>query len=229
MLTDDQNGLARQVGDAAEPTTLPRDISSRDVDPEPLTIAEVFPGKEIVINVDESAYRVLKTQASKNCATAASDELHALLTEVGCSQVVRGTLRSPSGIYLMTAGIFNLADAAGAESAHDRTKSIIDNRKGGFQGLIAGSGTDAIVLPSAQVGWHVRGHYLVYCVIAKADGTPIGENDPFARQSLSDVIESYLRGRILESRATTPIGPSTPVALSWHTGQPARQPSGTPT
>ncbi len=215
LLADDQNGLAGQSGGAAaEATALPRDISSRDIDPEPLTVAEVFPGKEIVINVEESAYQVLKTQASKDCKTATSGELNTLLAELDCSQVVRATLRSPTGIYLMTAGIFNLADATGAELAHDKTKSIVDSRTGGFQGLIAGRGTDALALPSAQVGWHVRGHYLVYCVIAKADGTPIGENDPFARESLANVIESYLRGRILENRATVPVNPSGPVALS---------------
>jgi hypothetical protein len=207
MVTDERQG--RAVRDAAAPTTLPRDISSRSVDPAPLTEPEVFPAGQIVINPAEPPYQVLKTQNTTDCATAATREISGLLAELGCTQVVRGTLRSPSGGYVVTAGLFNLADATGAEWAHQKIKQIVDGDKGRFRGLAAGKGTEAVALASAQVGWHVRGHFLIFCVIAKTDSTAIGDNDPHARQILFDLIELHLRGSVLERRATVPVGSST--------------------
>jgi hypothetical protein len=213
MVADERQGLAARDS-AAEPTTLARDISGRIVDPVPLTEAEVFPGRQIVIDSKEPAYQVLKTQAATDCTTAATGEINGLLAELGCNQVIRGTLRSPTGGYLVTAGLFNLADAAGASWAHEKIKPIVDGGKGRFQGLAAGKGTEAVALASAQAGWHVRGHFLVYCVIAKTDGTAIGDNDPYAQQILYDMIELHLRGGVLERWATVPVDPSagaTPV------------------
>jgi hypothetical protein len=216
IIADERQGRAgRESTDSTPPTAVPRDISSRTVDPTPLTESEVFPAEQIVINPAEPAYQVLRTQAGTDCTTAATGEINTLLTELGCDQVVRGTLRSPSGNHLVTAGVFNLADATGAEWAHQKIKPLVDGGKGRFQGLAAGEGTEAIALASAQVGWHVRGHYLVYCVIAKTDRTAIGDNDPYARQILFDMIELHLRGNVLERRATVPVAPSpgaTPVA-----------------
>ncbi|MFI6758654.1 hypothetical protein ACIBF5_05835 [Micromonospora sp. NPDC050417] len=205
MVADERQGRASRGTVPPAPTTQVRDIGTRTVDPAPLTEAEVFPSDQILINAEEPPYQVLKTQATDDCGSAASGEISALFTELGCNQVVRGTLRSPTGAYLVTAGVFNLADATGAEWAHQRIKPIVDGGKGRFQGLAAGSGTEAIALASAQVGWHVRGHFLIFCVIAKSDRTAIGDNDPYARQILFDMIELHLRGGVLERRATTPV------------------------
>lgn len=214
LIVEERRGPpARSAGPIVVPTALPRDIGSRQVDPEPLTVDEVFPGRKIVISPNEPPYELLRTQAAKNCATAAGGDIADLLAELDCSQVVRATLRSPTKDYLVTAGIFNLADAAGAERAHGELKSIVDGQRGRFNGLAAGRGTDAIVLSSAHVGWHVRGHFLAYCVIAKTNGEAISDDDAFARQVLSDVIELHLRGKVLARRATTPVSPSSgPVA-----------------
>lgn len=212
LVMDERQG--RESARTAEPapTALPRDISSRAVDPDPLSVKEVFPEKEIVINAEEPPYQVLKTQAVRDCRTAGVGDLVKLIGELDCSQVVRGTLRSPNRAYLVTAGVLNLADAALAERAHERIKPIVEGRKGRFQGMVAGRGTDPVVLSSAQVGWHVRGHFLVYCVIAKADGAAIRDNDPFAQQILFDMIELHLRGGVLERRATIPVSPSPAAA-----------------
>ncbi|MEV1290141.1 hypothetical protein [Micromonospora sp. NPDC049679] len=207
IVADERKGReARAAAAAPAPTAVPRDISSRAIDSAPLTVKEVFPGPQIVINPKEAPYKVLKTQDVKNCKTATAGEISTLLTELGCSQVVRGTLRSPDGAYLVTAGVFNLEDVAGAEWAHEKIKPLVDDEKGRFQGLIAGKGTEAVALSSAQVGWHVRGHYLVYCVIARADSKPIADADPYGRQILFDMIELHLRGVVLEKRATVPVG-----------------------
>lgn len=212
IIADERQGRAgRDSADSTQPTVLPRDISSRVVDPAPLTEPEVFPSPQIVINPAEPPYQVLKTQAGTDCATAATGEINTLLADLGCDQVVRGTLRSPAGDHLVTAGVFNLADATGAEWAHQQIKVIVDGGKGRFQGLGAGAGTEAVTLDSAQVGWHVRGHFLVYCVIARTDRTAIGDDDPYARQILFDMIELHLRGGVLERRATVPVDASVPA------------------
>ena len=206
IVLDERRGQALSgVRPAAVPTAIPRDISSRLVDPEPLTSNEVFPSAEIVINPGEPAYQVLKTQTTDDCRTAAAGEIARLLVILGCEQVVRGTLRSPNQAHLVTTGVFNLADLASAEQAHREIKPIVDGRRGRFHGMAAGPGTEPVVLSSAQVGWHVRGHFLVYCVIARADGAAIVDGDPFARQILFDMIEVHLRGEVLQQRAIEPL------------------------
>ncbi|MGI5212004.1 hypothetical protein [Plantactinospora sp. CA-290183] len=208
VMVDERGPKTGATGAAPVPTTLARDISSRAADPAPLTVKEVFPGDQIVIESEESAYQVLKTQGAQDCGLAASGQLGALLKELGCNQFVRGTVRSPTGSYLATAGIVNLADAAGADSARQRIKPIVDGEDGRFLGMAAGQSTEPVTRPSAQAGWHVRGHFLVYCVVARVDGETIGADDPFARQVLSDMIEAYLRGKVLERRATVPASPT---------------------
>lgn len=206
IVVDEQQGRKAGASMASPaPTALSRDISSRKVDPTPLTTKEVFPAKKIVINPAEAPYEVLKTQASKDCRLATIGAVHKLLADQGCNQVVRGTLRSPTRAYLVTTGIFNLADAAGADSAHEKIKPIVDEGKGRFLGMAAGKGTEPVALSSAQVGWHKRGHFLVYCVIARADGKAIKDGDPYARQILYDMIELHLRSGVLERRATVPV------------------------
>jgi len=214
IVIDERQG--RKIRAAPAPTALPRDISSRKVDPAPLTVKEVFPSKKIVIPTGET-YRVLKTQAVKDCRATVTEKLRNLLAELGCTQVVRGTLRSPTGDYLVTAGIANLQDLAAADAAHEKIKPLVDAQKGRFLGMSAGKGTYAIGFSSAQVGWHTRGHFLVYCVIAKSNGKAIGENDPYARQILYDMIELHLRGTVLERRATVLVTP-TPSDLATPAG-----------
>ncbi|MDQ7903362.1 hypothetical protein RB614_02365 [Phytohabitans sp. ZYX-F-186] len=207
IVADERQGRDAQASGAPPQVSVLRDISSREVDPEPLTPAEVFPGPEVVVDPARPAYRVLATRADRRCATAASGDIGVLLTDLGCAQVVRGTLRAPAGGYLVTAGIFNLDDVAGADWAREKIKSMVDGEHGRFQGLRAGKGTEAIVLSSARVGWHVRGHFLVYCVTARADGRPIPPGDAGAGQILTDMLELYLRGTVLEKRAVVSPSP----------------------
>src|SRR6185503_14982454 len=98
------------------------------------------------------------------------DDIAALLATGGCSQVVRATLKSPNGQYLITAGVFNLTDEKAAEEAHNGVKPAVDGQRGRFTGMAAGTGTEAIVRAPTQLGWNFRGHFLAYCVIARTDG-----------------------------------------------------------
>jgi hypothetical protein len=206
IVADERQGQdARADGAAPTVTVRPRDISSRAVDPQPLSVKEVFPATSIVLNVNEPPYQVLKTQAVAKCEAAVDGEITKLLTQLGCSQVVRGTMRSPTRKYLVTGGVFNLTDVAATELARTKIKEIVNARKGRFNGMAAGKGTEAVATSAAHVGWDIRGHYLIYCVIARADGREFADDDPFARQIMYDVVEWYLRDKVLETRATEPI------------------------
>lgn len=201
IVLDERKGTDARAAGAPEPTVIPRDISSRQADPKPLTAKEVFPADEIVVTPDEPAYRVLKRQAGKDCRVGAAGEMAKLLTSLGCSQVVRATLRSPTGDYLVTGGIFNLEDKAGTEFARDKIRPIVDDGEGRFAGMVAGKGTEPVATSSAHVGWDTRGHYLMYCVIARSDGKKFADDDPYAAQILYDIVELHLRDAVLEKRA----------------------------
>jgi hypothetical protein len=181
-----------------------RDISSRTVDSAPLTEAEVFPTDSIPSGPNEPPYVVLKTQIGEDCTVAAADELGKLLVDAGCNQVVRATMKSPTGDYLITAGLFNLRDQDAASTAFNGVKPIIDATKGRFLGMSVGpnTGTDAIVRAPTQLGWNFRGHFIAYCVIARTDGQPFAANDQVPNQITFDIVETYLEGTVLGARAT---------------------------
>jgi hypothetical protein len=196
---DDQQGVA-VAGQPAAAIVL-RELTSQADDPRPLTATEVFPGPVVVAGPDGNTYPVLRVQALDRCAVAAEGGVVVLLEAAGCSQVVRATLRSPDGFYVVTAGLFNLADTAGAQAVHGGIRSVLDAGTGRLRGLPAGTGSGALARDKTQLGWHVRGHFLAYAVIARSDGGKIYPEDPDARQILSDLIEGYLHTRVLDRRA----------------------------
>jgi hypothetical protein len=218
LLADEWQGRSMRTSDIAGASAPSRDISSRAVDPAPLTTEEVFPDQTLVIAAGEQPYQVLKSQAGNNCRSAVTAGIGDLLNQAGCSQFVRGTLRAPDGSYLLTGGIFNMADAAGADRVRQQVKPMVNGGTQRFLGMSAGKGTESVALASLQAGWHVRGHFLVYCVIAATDGQPISSADPYAQRILFEIIEQYLRGSVLQRRATAPAGrsdvtdPRSPVA-----------------
>jgi hypothetical protein len=175
-----------------------RDISTRDVDQAALTEQEVFPGQQIAVHA--AAYQVLKTQAT-DCQNAATDDIAKLLGDLNCTQVVRGTLKSPDGQFLITAGVFNLKDEASANKAYESIKPALDAQKGRFTGLAAGDGTEAIVRAPTTLGWHPLGHFLAYAIVARADGKPIAADDAASKEVISDIVEGHLRDGIIGARA----------------------------
>jgi hypothetical protein len=226
VIKDERNGSTPPRNSGVTAGAPERDISSRDVDPDPLTEAEVFPSDQVA-PTGEQPYGVLKKQTSDDCRTAAADELGTLLTNSGCSQVVRATLKHSNGKYLITTGLFNLADEDSANQAHAGIKPTVDAQKGRFTMMPAGAGTEAIVRAPTQLGWNVRGHFLAYCVIARADAQPFAADDPFPKQIISDLIQTYLGDQVIGARATAaPVSGDNGADASDGTGQP--QPDPTP-
>ncbi|RKN44370.1 hypothetical protein [Micromonospora endolithica] len=188
---------------AARPTApAQQNLDARGTDPVPLTAREVFGGRRLVPGDGQATYQVLKTHSSGSCAVAATGEVAELLVRLGCSQVVRATLRTPDGQHLVTTGLFNLVDRASAEDARDRIRQVLDDREGRFRGMVADEETEAIGTAPARVGWQVRGHYLAYALVARVDSEAIRSGDPTAREILFDMIELHLNQGVLERRAT---------------------------
>jgi len=204
ILRDERVGT-RATAHEPKPTALPRDIGTRKADSAPLSAAEVFPGKQLSIDRAQPAYQLIGAQTQANCKAATDGGITALLSGLGCSQVVRATLRSPTRAYLVTGGVFNLASADAAKTAYDRIKQIVDNHQGRFKGYVPTNAAKPLALSSTHLGWDYRGHYLVFCVIAKADGKDFSAGDPYAQQIMYDIIEMHLLGTVVQKRSVRPV------------------------
>lgn len=213
IVVDEQKGVQAQANTGPKPTTTPVDISSRQVDPKPLTAKEVFPERTIIVdpNQPDAVYTLDgNPQESNDCKSAAEGEVAKLLAEAGCSQVVRGTLKTPVDGYLVTGGIFNLETSVAADKAWGQIETIVKEEKGRFVGYVVTSdkATKPLALASSVVGWTVKGHYVAFCVVARTDSQAIADDDPYAKQIMFDIVQYYLQGKVLEERATDPIDPS---------------------
>jgi hypothetical protein len=179
-------------------------LASRTVDADPLTVEEVFPDSDSVRPAGARPYRITLTHIDASCDTATTGSLGGLLAGHGCSQVVRAGLVAPYGDYRVTAGVFNLADAAGAADVDVVLRRLVETGDGSFATLPAARlGPDA--LPTAQIGWRTRGHYLLYCVINRPDDGVVAADDPYASRITVDLVDSYLGTTILGRRAAGPL------------------------
>ncbi|WP_344137106.1 hypothetical protein, partial [Luedemannella flava] len=189
---------------AVPPTSAPptRDISDRKVDPKAMTAADVFPGKELTIGQGVPPYAMIgNAQVLKDCRAGATGELGKMLRSLGCNQVIRATVRTEDKNYYVTLGVFNLKDDVAARQAHEEIKTYVDAGKGRFTGYISNSTTKVMGTAPTQLAWDADGHFLAYCVIARADGKEFTKNDPYPRVIIYDIVETYLRDQVIANWA----------------------------
>jgi len=186
-------------------TPAPWAISSRAVDPDPLALAEIFPGALISLISGDDPYRVVMTHVDSDCEIATTGTVGRILAEQDCSQVVRAAMTAPYGGYRVTAGIFNLADETRATAAGQQVRALVESGAGSFAAMAAGAapGSEPRAEPDSRVGWRPFGHYLVYCVIARPDGRAVAADDPYARRIIVDLLDTYLAQEKLAGRALT--------------------------
>jgi hypothetical protein len=195
----------RDATATTEMPSIPLAIGSRDLDPSPLTLDEIFPESEIRLVSGAATYVVGMTHIDTDCDIAATGKLGVTLRDHACSQVVRASMTAPYGGYGVTAGIFNLVDERGAAQIGERARQLVETGDGTFAAMSTGGpGTDPTRQPLAQVGWRERGHYLIYCVIVRPDGQIVRDDDPYAQRIIGDLVESYLGDQILGKRSTQP-------------------------
>ena len=181
------------------PAADPDPLVSRVVDAVPLTVDEVFPDRASVRPAGAPAYRIAVTHSDADCGSATTGTLGSVLAGQGCVQVVRAGLVAPYHGYRVTAGLFNLADANGAAAVDGMLRRMIETGDGGLASLPA----DPDASPTAPVGWRVRGHYLLYCVITGSDGALVAGDDPDAQRITADLVDDYLGDTVLDRRAAT--------------------------
>ncbi len=186
----------------------PHDISNRQADPAPLSVAEVFPGATL----NPSGYHVMKTVAITNCKAVAVGQPIQVLSDAGCNQGVLATVTSADQTYVATAGLLNLTTEAGAEQASTALHGAVGPQKGRLTGYDAGGASVILLKAPTQLGWDVRGHFLGYCVVARADGKPLDGTDAGARKVIDDLVEKYLIGTVLQGRVSPSPSPKPPPA-----------------
>ncbi|HWS38225.1 MAG TPA: hypothetical protein VN408_36495 [Actinoplanes sp.] len=164
-------------------------IASRDVDPAPLGVDEVFPA-------GSADFATTAREVTADCAAAATGVLRTTLSRYGCSQAVRAALTVSYADFRITAGVLNLPDTAAATAVGDQVRALVETGDGGFADL-AGTATGA----GSPVLWRPRGHYVLYCVITGPAGEPVAAGDPRVQRVTIDVLDRHLHDRVLIRRA----------------------------
>ena len=132
------------------------DIASRQTDPQPLTLAELFPSTFVQGGIE--TVTIAASSLSGDCAAAIDGAtLQSAVGAAGCNQVARATyVETPAGI-MATIGVFNLTTgdaaktAAQAADANDFVSQLIASG-GPAQTIGQGTGIEEAL---------AKGHYLI--------------------------------------------------------------------
>jgi hypothetical protein len=130
-------------------------IGSRTTDPQPLTIAGLYPPQ---FSLNGQSYVRTAASATKTCSLAVfGTDLQAALQSGHCSQVVRASYISGDGTMMGTVGVVNLTSSSAAQKAGQATgpQEIIaplTGKKGPTKKLGTGTGV---------VQAEIKGHYLI--------------------------------------------------------------------
>jgi hypothetical protein len=156
------------------------DIASRQTDPQPLTLAELFPPSFDAIGVTMTN---VATSLSNNCAAAiVGATLQSAVGAADCTQVARATYVDLPGSLMGTIGVLNLStgDAAKAAEQSADANDFISQ-------LTASSG------PAQQIGQGTgieealaKGHYLILIWAEFSNfATPDAQNSKLIEQFIS--------------------------------------------
>lgn len=191
-------------------TVLKRDIESRQTDPKPLTVADVFPTADIVVDPAFPPYKLIgQAQATEDCRVAAEGEARKLLLASGCSQVVRASFAASDSRYFVTGGVINLTDAATALKFATDVRGVIEGNQGRFTGYVSDSNVNvALYRAASKPAWEVRGHFLIYTVIVRADMSAMEADDAGAKIIVFDILKTYLRDKVLAEWETDKTSPA---------------------
>jgi hypothetical protein len=130
-------------------------IGTRQTDPSPLQLSELFPYRFVAGGV---FYYSTITRLGGNCRAAlVGSALRAAVRHARCTQVLRATYFSRPQNVMATIGVFNLATSAGARAAALKAGpaefvAVLPGKKGATSKIGQGSGIEEAV---------VKGHYLV--------------------------------------------------------------------
>ena len=163
-------------------------ISTRKLDPAPVTVAELYPPGFTLFGTKNGSQRVA-TSTDSTCGLAVfGAELQASLQSGDCKQVVRATYVSSDGTMMGTIGVVNLSTAAAAQqsaevSGSDNLIAPLTASKGPARKMLNGTGVEYA---------EVKGHYLILMYAEFTDlKSPAAQA---ARQRLVNFAEGMFSG-----------------------------------
>ncbi|HEY7222146.1 MAG TPA: hypothetical protein VH561_00765 [Micromonosporaceae bacterium] len=224
-------GSFLMLKDDGQPTGLPsdanvqrRDISTREGDSTPLTVADIFPDTQIpAADPSLPPYTMVgKPQAGKDCRYAANREVQRRLGDANCSQYVRASFLSSDGKYFVTAGILNLPDMPSATDFQTQLQQLAATADQGSLTIYVPDTDKYPTLPSANsyLAADVRGHFLIYAVVVRKNGSDMQPDEPGAKVVVYDMLETYLSNAVTKWSEVKP--PNVPSAgASSHPGSSA--------
>jgi hypothetical protein len=130
-------------------------IQTRKTDPQPLTLAELFPSRFTSAGI---AYSRTAAKSGKHCSSAVlGSQLQSAVGAAGCTQVMRASYLSGTRKLMGTIGVLNLRTArlarhAGRATGRSEFIAQLRGAKGPTRHLNKGTGIE-----EAQV----KGHYLI--------------------------------------------------------------------
>jgi hypothetical protein len=130
-------------------------IGSRSQDPQPLTIAALFPPQ---FELNGTSYTRTAAALTKTCDSAVyGGDLQAALQSGKCNQAVRASYITSDGTMMGTVGVLNLTDSSAAKKAGEATGTQeivapLAAKKGATSKLGKGTGV---------VQAEIKGHYLI--------------------------------------------------------------------
>ena len=132
-------------------------ITTRKLDPEAVTVAELYPPGFVLFGTKDAYQRVAASSDSTCSLAIFGAELQASVQSGGCKQVVRATYVSGDSTMMGTIGVINLSTATAAQQAgevagSDELIAPLTASKGPAKNLLKGTGV---------VYAEVKGHYLV--------------------------------------------------------------------
>jgi hypothetical protein len=130
-------------------------IGTRAEDPEPLTLAELYPPR---FTLNGSSYTRTAASVTKDCTLAVyGSQLQAALQSGHCTQLLRASYISGGGTMMGTVGVANLSTSGAAQTAGRATGpeailAPLSSQKGPTSKLGTGTGV---------VQAEIKGHYLI--------------------------------------------------------------------
>ncbi|PZS08362.1 MAG: hypothetical protein DLM55_08835 [Acidimicrobiales bacterium] len=159
------NAVAIPPGPAGPTVSL----ATREQDPIPLTVKEVFPTK--ALQLGKVRYEVLASEEVKGCPETVNGNAAATLRSLDCTQVIRAAITDPDRKFLITAGILNLAKAEDV----DALAQVLRSAGGGNFDMIVPTSMSVEAAQARPLHFSRNGHYLTFTT-----GVPIkikpGEN-----------------------------------------------------
>jgi hypothetical protein len=150
---------SQPAGPTAQPSPTPSGrwghIQTRRADPQPLTIAELYPAG---FSSTGSAYSRTAARSGKHCSAAVlGSRLQSAVRAAGCTQVMRASYLSGNRKLMGTIGVLNLRTArlagrAGRAAGPSEFIAQLRGAKGPTRNLTKGTGIEEA---------EVKGHYLI--------------------------------------------------------------------